>query len=206
MPTFDPKVDAYIAKAADFAKPILEHFRTIVHKASPDITESIKWGVPSFDYKGKMLCSLAAFKQHCALGFWLGAQIKSLQPYLAEVDDRASEFGRIANIKSVKDLPKNMDLLAAVKEAIALVDAGVTLKRAPAKKSTELRVPESLAKALAKNKTAKAVFEKFAPSHRKEYIQWITEAKTDATRDKRIASAIEWIAEGKGRNWKYERK
>ncbi|WP_114793041.1 YdeI/OmpD-associated family protein [Niabella yanshanensis] len=206
MPTFDPKVDDYIAKAADFAKPVLEHFRTIVHKASPDITESIKWGVPSFDYNGKMLCSLAAFKQHCALGFWLGAQIKSLQPYLAEVHDRASEFGRIANIKSVKDLPKNMDLLAAVKEAIALVDAGVTLKRTQAKKSAELPVPESLAKALAKNKTAKAVFEKFAPSHRKEYIQWITEAKTDATRDKRIASAIEWIAEGKGRNWKYERK
>jgi len=206
MPTFDPKVDAYIAKAADFAKPVLEHFRTIVHKASPDITESIKWGVPSFDYKGKMLCSLAAFKQHCALGFWLGAQIKSLQPYLAEAEDRAYEFGRIANIKSVKDLPNNMDLLAAVKEAIVLADAGVTLKRAPAKKSTELPVPESLTKALAKNKAAKAVFEKFAPSHRKEYIQWITEAKTDATRDKRIASAIEWIAEGKGRNWKYERK
>jgi uncharacterized protein YdeI (YjbR/CyaY-like superfamily) len=206
MPTFDPKVDAYIAKAADFAKPVLEHFRTIVHKASPDITESIKWGVPSFDYKGKMLCSLAAFKQHCALGFWLGAQIKSLQPYLAEAEDRAYEFGRIAHIKSVKDLPNNMDLLAAVKEAIVLADAGVTLKRAPAKKSTELPVPESLTKALAKNKAAKAVFEKFAPSHRKEYIQWITEAKTDATRDKRIASAIEWIAEGKGRNWKYERK
>ena len=206
MPTFDPKVDAYIAKAADFAKPVLEHFRTIVYKASPDITESIKWGVPSFDYKGKMLCSLAAFKQHCALGFWLGAQIKSLQPYLAEVEDRASEFGRIANIKSVKDLPRNKDLLAAVKEAIALMDAGVTLKRAPAKKLAELPVPEPLAKALAKNKAAKTVFEKFAPSHRKEYIQWITEAKTDATRDKRIASAIEWIAEGKGRNWKYERK
>ncbi|MCH5716980.1 DUF1801 domain-containing protein [Niabella hibiscisoli] len=134
MPTFDPKVDAYIARAADFAKPVLEHFRAIVHKASPDITESIKWGVPSFDYKGKMLCSLAAFKQHCALGFWLGAQIKTLQPYLVEVEDRASEFGRIAHIKSVKDLPKNMDLLAAVKEAIALADAGVTLKRAPAKK------------------------------------------------------------------------
>lgn len=206
MPAFDPKVDAYIARAPEFAKPVLEHFRVIVHKASPDITESIKWSVPSFDYKGKMLCSMAAFKQHCALAFWLGAQIKALQPYLAEVEDRASEFGRIPDIKSVKDLPKNMDLLAAVKEAIALADAGITLKRAPAKKSAELPVPEDLAKALGKNKAAKAVFEKFAPSHRKEYIQWITEAKTDATRNKRIASAIEWIAEGKGRNWKYERK
>ncbi|MCH5596618.1 YdeI/OmpD-associated family protein [Niabella ginsengisoli] len=204
MPTLNSKVDDYIAKSADFAKPILEHFRAIVHKASPDITESIKWGVPSFDYKGKMMCSVAAFKKHCAIGFWLGAQVKALKPYLEKATEAASEFGRIANITSVKDLPKDMDLIAAVKEAIHLADLGVTMKRAPAKKSAELPVPEALSKALQKNKKAKEVFENFSPSHRKEYIQWINDAKTDATRDKRLASAMEWIAEGKGRNWKYE--
>ena len=205
MSTFNPKVDNYIAKAADFAKPVLEHFRAVVHRASPNITESIKWGVPSFDYKGKMMCSLAAFKGHCAMGFWLGGQISALKPYLEKATEAASEFGRIANIKSIEDLPKDMDLVAAVKEAIQLIDAGVTMKRAPAKKAAELPIPEALMKALGKNKKAKAVFEGFAPSHRKEYIQWINEAKTEATRDRRIATTIEWVSEGKGRNWKYER-
>ncbi|MGC4232388.1 MAG: YdeI/OmpD-associated family protein [Niabella sp.] len=201
---YNSKVDDYISKAADFAQPILEHFRATVHNAAPGITESIKWGVPSFEYKNKIMCSLAAFKNHCAINFWSGSQITSLKPYLAPSAEGASDFGRIGNIKSLKDLPK--DLAAIVKEAMALIDEGITVKRIPAKNSATLPIPDALAKVLAKNKKAKAAFEKLAPSHRKEYIQWINEAKTEATRDKRIATTIEWATEGKGKNWKYEKR
>lgn len=206
MSTFNPKVDGYINRAAPYAKPILEWFRKAVHKASAEITESIKWGVPSFDYNGKIMCSIAAFKQHCAIAFWLGRNIKALQPYLKESDTGDSNFGRIKDIKTVKDLPKDLDLIAAVKEAIALMDEGVAMKRTSAKKAAPLAVPKALAQALAKDKAAKSNFEKFAPSHRKEYIQWINEAKTEVTKDKRIATTVEWVSEGKGKNWMYERK
>ncbi|HMR81592.1 MAG TPA: YdeI/OmpD-associated family protein [Niabella sp.] len=201
---YNSKVDDYISKAADFAQPILKHFRATVHKAAPGITESIKWGVPSFEYKNKIMSSLAAFKSHCAINFWSGLQITSLKPYLAPPAEGASNLGRIGNIKSLKDLPQN--LAAIIKEAMALIDKGITVKRAPAKKSAAFPIPGALAKALAKNKKAKTAFEKLAPSHRKEYIQWINEAKTEATRYKRIATTIEWATEGKGKNWKYEKR
>ncbi|MBO9595072.1 MAG: YdeI/OmpD-associated family protein [Niabella sp.] len=200
----DPRHEIYISRAQPFAQPVLEHIRKLVHKACPDVEETMKWSFPHFDYHGKILCSMAAFKQHAVLNFWLSNTISILKPYLV-VEGEAKAMGQLGKLTSVKDLPPDKVLLQAIKEAMILIDAGASLKKAPPKKAVELPVPDALKKALAKNKTAKAVFEKFPPSHRGEYIQWITDAKTDVTRDKRIATTIEWLAEGRNRNWKYER-
>ncbi len=204
MATQDPKHEMYISNTQPFAQPVLEHIRKLVHKACPDVEETMKWSFPHFDYHGKILCSMAAFKQHAVLNFWLSNDIEALKPYRV-VEGTAKAMGQLGKLTSVKDLPPDKILLLAIKEAMILIDAGASLKKAPPQKAAELPVPDMLKKALAKNKTAKAVFEKFPPSHRKEYIQWITEAKTDATRDKRIATPLEWLTEGRNRNWKYER-
>lgn len=200
----NPKVDAYITKAQPFAQPILQYLRKAVHEACNNVEETIKWGFPHFDYNGKMMCSMAAFKQHCAFGFWLASEMKTMETYRKKnTEETSNGMGQFGKIASIKDLPTEKELIKMVKEAMALSDKGVVLKRNIPQKSAELPVPEELQKALNKNKAAKTVFEKFPPSHRKEYIIWITGAKTDATRQKRIATTIEWVAEGKGRNWKY---
>ena len=198
-------IDVYIAKSADFAKPILIHIRELVHKSCPEVEEKMKWSFPHFDYKDEMMCSMAAFKQHCAFGFWKASLMKD--PVLVENARSESAMGHLGRITSVKDLPSDKKIISWIKEAMKLNDQGIKLPskiKTPIKK--ELEVPGELIKALSKNKKAQQVFEAFAYSHRKEYIQWICDAKTDETRNKRIATAIEWIAEGKGRNWKYERK
>lgn len=205
MATRDPRHKMYIANAQPFAQPVLEHIRKLVHKACPDVEETMKWSFPHFDYHGKILCSMAAFKQHAVLNFWLSNDIEALKPYRV-VEGAAKAMGQLGRLTSVKDLPPDKILLQAIKEAMTLIDAGASLKKAPPLKAVKSPLPDGLKKALAKNKMAKAVFEKFSPSHRKEYIQWITAAKTDATRDKRIATTLEWLAEGRNRNWKYERK
>lgn len=198
-------VDTYIAKSADFAKPILYHIRDLVHKACPDVEEKIKWGMPFFDYKGEMLCHMASFKQHAVMGFWKASLMKD--PVLTENAKAETAMGHLGKITSLKSMPSDKKITAWIKEAMQLTDKGIKLpaKTKPAEKK-ELTVPDYFAKALAKNKKARQVFENFAYSHRKEYLQWITEAKTEETRNKRMATALEWIAEGKGRNWKYERK
>lgn len=198
----EPKIDVYIEKSAEFAKPILRHIRQLVHKACPDIKEAVKWGMPFFDCDGPV-CNMASFKQHCAFGFWKAPLMKDPENIFNK--DGKNAMGQFDRITSIKDLPADKIIIAYIKEAVELNKAGVKVVKAKAAVQ-ELPVPEALAAALKKNKTAKAAFEKFPPSHRKEYIQWITEAKTDATRDKRVAAAIEWMAEGKGRNWKYEKK
>lgn len=205
MATRDPLHELYIANAQPFAQPVLKHIRKLVHRACPDVVETMKWSFPHFDYHGKILCSMAAFKQHAVLNFWLSNDIMALKPYLV-VEGAAKAMGQLGKLTAVKDLPPDNVLLQALEEAMALIDAGTSLKKAPPQKAVELPVPDALKKALAKNKTARAAFEKFPPSHRKEYIQWITDAKTPATRDKRIATTLEWLTEGKSRNWKYERK
>lgn len=203
----DQRIDAYITNAQPFAKPILEYIRSVVHKACNDCHETIKWSFPHFDYKGKMMCSMAAFKQHCALNFWLAAEMKTVQAHKEKTKAEAgNSMGHFGKITSVKDLPAEKELMGMIREAMELSEKGVVIKRSVPSKETELPVPDMLQKALIKNKNAKAAFEKFPPSHRREYITWIADAKTDTTRDKRIATAIEWIAEGKGRNWKYEKK
>lgn len=197
-------VDHYIAKSKPFAQPILEHIREIVHTASPHIEEVIKWGFPHFEYKGN-ICSMAAFKEHCAFGFWKGSMMKDEDKIINPIGKTA--MGSMGRITTIKELPPKKILVKYIKEAIELNEKGITVpKKSPVAKTTELAIPEDLSIALAKNKKAKTVFDKFAPSHRKEYIMWITEAKREETRKNRIDQAIEWIAEGKGKNWKYETK
>ena len=195
MGKHDRRVDAYIAKSRDFAKPILEHLREVVHTACADVEETMRWSFPHFDYKGT-LCSMAAFKEHCAFGFWKGALVVGERPKDA--------MGHLGRITSIKDLPTKKALIALVKKAAKLNEAGV--KRVIVRKpKPPLETPPDLVSALAKNKKAKSAFEAFPPSHRRDYVEWITEAKTDATRERRLKQALEWIAEGKPRNWKYER-
>lgn len=197
-------IDAYIAKSADFAKPILNHIRELVQKTCPEVEEKMKWSFPHFDYKGEMMCSMAAFKQHASFGFWKAALMKD--PVLAETAKSEVAMGHLGRITSLKDLPADKKLTSWIKEAMKLNEEGIKVAKPKITEKKELVVPEYFIKALSKNKKAKQVFDNFPYSHKKEYLQWITEAKTEETRDKRMATALEWIAEGKGRNWKYERK
>jgi uncharacterized protein YdeI (YjbR/CyaY-like superfamily) len=195
----DPRVDAYIDMAGDFAKPILARLRTAVHSACPDVEEAVKWSFPHFMYKG-MLCSMASFKKHAAFGFWKGSLV------LGDASKNAEAMGQLGRLTKLSDLPPAEVLAGYIKKAVALNDDGVkvvrTVKR-PAPKT--LRVPAELASALNKNKNAHATFTGFSPSHKREYIEWITEAKSADTRARRVKTAIEWLTEGKARNWKYVR-
>ena len=200
MPTRDPRIDAYIAKAQPFAQPILAHIRAVVHEACPDVVETMKWSFPHFTYRGHILCGMSAFKAHCALGFWRSRDLVGAATKNAEA---MGDYGRIA---SVADLPSATKLKAVVRRAMRLEDTGAP--RVPRKKSAPKPppvTPRALASALAKVPRAKAAWAAFAPSHRREYIEWITEAKTAPTRERRIAQTVEWVADGKGRNWKYAR-
>jgi uncharacterized protein YdeI (YjbR/CyaY-like superfamily) len=198
----DKRIDAYIEKAQPFARPILKQIRKIVHKGCPEVEETIKWGMPSFEYKG-LLCGMAAFKQHAVFGFWKAALMKDAKMLLAENANAMGQFGKMT---SVKNLPPEKKFLSLVKEAMKLNEAGVKLPPKPRlKEAKPLAVPSYFKRALASNKKAQNVFEAFSPSKKKDYIEWITEAKTEETREKRMETALEWLAEGKSRNWKYEK-
>ena len=197
----DPRIDAYIAKQKDFAKPILSHLRDVVHAACPDVEETLKWSAPFFVYRGGMMCSMAAFKEHAVFGFWKASLIEGLGPNSANGGEAAGNMGRIT---SVKDLPRRKILSASIKAAMKLHDEGTVVSRPKSAPKPDAAVPPQLASALAKHKLAKAAFERLSSSHRREYMNWITEAKREATKVKRVAQAIEWIVEGKSRNWKYQ--
>jgi uncharacterized protein YdeI (YjbR/CyaY-like superfamily) len=201
MPTLDPRVDAYIAKSAAFAKPILKHIRSLVHAACPDVVETMKWSFPHFDYQGVM-CSMAAFKEHCAFGFWKGSLF--LPKGNGDGDEGSGGMGQFGRITSIDDLPGKKVLTGYIKQAMKLNEAGARVPKAK-KEKPPLTVPDYFRAALKKNKKAQATFDKFSPSHQREYVEWITEAKQDATRQKRLAQAIQWLVEGKSRNWKYEK-
>jgi hypothetical protein len=199
----DPRVDAYIAKAAPFAQPILEHVRAIVHEACPEAEETIKWGMPTFMSGGSILCGMAAFKAHASFGFWKHALVMG-DAGKDEGVERVGmgSFGKLAGLG---DLPPKQQLVAYVKKAAALNAQGArpaSARKAAPPKPAPLPTPE-FAAALRRNKAAAAAFKAFPPSHQREYVEWIAEAKREATRDRRIAQAVEWIAEGKQRNWKY---
>jgi uncharacterized protein YdeI (YjbR/CyaY-like superfamily) len=198
MANTDPRIDAYIANAAVFARPILERARIVVHEACPQVEETIKWGMPTFVYAGGILCGMAAFKQHATFGFWKHALVMGEG---AERDGMGS-FGKMT---SVRDLPPKKELVPLIRKAMALNEEGV--KTPQARKRTTPRpapkVPADLAAALRDNPAARETFERFPPSHRREYVEWLEEAKREETRKKRLAQAIEWLAEGKQRNWKY---
>ena len=201
MPKTDPRVDAYIDKARDFAKPVLNHIRELVHQACPDVEETMKWSFPHFDYKGQMMCSMASFKEHCAFGFWKQSLLED-----AAFPSEKSAMGSFGRITSLKDLPNAKTMKKLIHDAMKLNDEGKKVQRAPVSKDKkEVVVPDVLQKALSKSKAAAATFNNFPYSKKKDYVDWINDAKTDATRDKRLATTIEWLAEGKARNWKYEK-
>jgi uncharacterized protein YdeI (YjbR/CyaY-like superfamily) len=191
----DPRVDAYIAAAAAFAQPILRHLRTLVHATIPEAEEAIKWGMPCLTYRGKNLAGLAAFKAHASFG--------------VHGDGTAVEgMGQFGKLKSLADLPDDEEIAARLLSAKDRIDrTGTALRKKPANARSprpELPIPEEFAVVLAANPAARAALESFAPSHRREYVEWIVEAKQPETRAKRIAQAIGWLTDGKKRNWKYE--
>lgn len=206
MGKHDPRVDAYIEKSADFAKPILNHLREIIHTTCPDVEETWKWSFPNFDYSGSTMLSMAAFKAHCSFGFWKAALMPDPDNIL-EIAERAA-MGQLGKITSLKDLPKDTVLKKYIKAAMKLNEEGVK-RPAASKVTTEekeaLAPPADFAALLKKNKAANKVFSEFSYSNKKEYITWIEEAKTEATRTKRMNEAVEWIAEGKTRHWKYKK-
>jgi len=208
MPKTDKRVDAYINKSAEFAKPILKHIRKLVHAAVPDVEETMKWSFPHFDYNGSMMCSMAAFKEHASFGFWKYQLLKDTKGYLQERSSKGGEgMGNLGRITSMKGLPPDSVILDLIAQAKRLNDEGIKLPPRPKSHTRkELIVPEYFLKSLRKDKKALATFESFSYSHTKEYIEWITEAKTDETRSRRITTAIEWLSEGKPRNWKYMKK
>ena len=192
----DPRVDAYIAKAAPFAQPILAHLRAVVHRAAPSIEEDIKWSMPMFLHNGKIVANMAAFKAHASFGFWRREVVG---------DAAASEgMGQFGKVVSLADLPPEADLIALVQRAMALVDAGAKMPRPAKAPKAAATLPDDLAAALAAMPGAAALFEKFPPGARREYIDWVVEAKQTATRQRRVAQAAAWIADGKRRNWKHE--
>ena len=200
MGTRDPRIDAYIARSAEFARPILTHLREVVHEACPDVEETMKWSMPHFMYEG-MLCGMAAFKQHCTFGFWKGALI--VKPGDIPGEKAMGQFG---TIRSMDALPPRRTIAKYVKEAMRLNEQGV---RNPARSKPRNRkpveVPADLEAALRKNRKARATFDALSPSHRREYVEWITEAKREETRARRVETAVEWMTDGKSRNWKYEK-
>ena len=197
MGTRDPRVDAYIARSAEFARPILSHLREIVHSACPEVEETLKWSAPHFMYRG-MLAGMSAFKAHCAFGFWKGSLVTG-----GDGGVEAQAMGQFGRITSLDDLPPRRVIIGYVKQAMKLNEEGVKTPKRRKTPKPEPLMPAELAAALAKNAKARATFEAFSPSHRREYVEWIAEAKGEETRQRRLANALEWMAEGKARNWKY---
>ena len=188
----DPRVDAYIAEAPDFAKPILARIRAKVHEAVPDVVETIKWSVPAFDYQGPM-AGVAAFKAHIRFGFWRGGTVGG------------KAIPSMERIESIKDLPSDRELIRTIKRAAQMNESGVKMAR-PTTPKPPVKVPSYVLEAIRTNKKALAAFEAFSHSHKREYVEWITDARAEATRQRRLETAVQWIAEGKSRNWKYVRR
>jgi uncharacterized protein YdeI (YjbR/CyaY-like superfamily) len=194
----DPRIDAYIARQADFARPILEHLRRVVHEAAPEVEETIKWSMPHFTCEGRLLAGMAAFKAHATFGLWRASAV------LGETGSEREAMGQFGRIASIDDLPPEQELKAVIRRAAEHAKEGP--KPRPKKPpKPELEPPPELEAALDSNPAARATFDNFTPGCRREYVEWVVGAKRPETRDKRIAQAVEWMAEGKKRNWKYEK-
>jgi uncharacterized protein YdeI (YjbR/CyaY-like superfamily) len=199
-PSRDPRVDAYVESSPAYAQPILRYLRDAVHAACPQVEETMKWSRPHFLYKG-MLCGMSAFKEHCAFGFWKGSLI------VAAGDNKNNQaMGQFGRIASVKELPSKKQIGLYVRAAMKLNEDGVRPVRAKSRTRKPLPVPADLAAGLKRNKKARATFDGFSPSNRRDYIEWITEAKGEDTRQRRLATTLEWLGEGKPRHWKYQKK
>jgi len=200
MVTRDPRIDAYIKKAAPFAQPILEQLRAVVHEACPEVVETLKWSSPSFEYKG-ILCGMAAFKAHCVFGFWKHSLV------FDGVDAKArTAMGSYGRLTSLDELPSKTEMKRLIKKAMKLNDEGVKAVRDKTPKKKPPSMPAELEAALRRNKTARTNFAAFSPSHQREYMEWIGEAKGEDTRQRRLETALEWIADGKPRHWKYMKR
>jgi uncharacterized protein YdeI (YjbR/CyaY-like superfamily) len=192
----DPRVDAYIANAAEFAKPILIHLRKLVHSGCPEVVEEIKWSFPNFSHKG-ILC-----KNHCSFGFWKAALVLGNDKLAGKREE--SGMGQMGRITSVSDLPNEKVLLGYIKKAAQLNEDGIKRPSKPKSKEKKvLVIPPAFMSALKANKKALATFENFSYSHKKEYVEWFTEAKGEDTRKRRLESTLQWLTEGKSRHWKY---
>jgi uncharacterized protein YdeI (YjbR/CyaY-like superfamily) len=200
-----PPVDAYIAASGDFAQPILHHLREIIHEAVPEVTEEMKWSRPFFVCRGVILCNIAAFKQHCSFGLWGPAAASHMRADGVAASEGMGSFGKLTSVADLPSRARLVSYLRAAAQAVSTGDRTTLWPRPRTVKSRELTVPDALTTALAKNRTAAERFEAMSPSCRREYCDWIAEARRDETRDRRVATAIEWIAEGKSRNWKYEK-
>lgn len=196
----DPRIDLCIERAAPFARPILTRLRSLIHRACPEVTETLKWNSPSFEHHG-LLCGFAAFKKHCAFGFWKEVLLRK---NASATDIKALDA--LGRIESEDDLPSDAAIVRLIRRAAKLNEDGVKAPAKPKAKKPPPRTPTDLAAALRQHPEAAAQFRDFSPSHKREYIEWITEAKRPETRARRLATAVEWIAQGKGQNWKYERK
>jgi uncharacterized protein YdeI (YjbR/CyaY-like superfamily) len=203
--THDPRVDAYIEKSAAFAQPVLHHLREVVHRAVPHVTEDIKWSRPFFLYNGKILCNISAFKAHCTFGIWNTEIASAIKATGRDSSEAMGTFGRIT---SVKDLPPAKEieqlLQLAAKDLTQGLNNPLKAMRSVKPPRKEVAPPAEFLNALKKNKTAQKTYDSFTPSQRREYLDWITDAKREETRNNRIAQAVEWISEGKQRNWKYQ--
>jgi uncharacterized protein YdeI (YjbR/CyaY-like superfamily) len=203
MPETDPRVDAYLDKAAPFAKPIMIKLRKLIFQACPEARETIKWSFPNYEVYGSVLCNMAAFKEHCAFGFWKASLLKDPNGIL-KVKDR-NAMGHLDRLRSVKDLPPDKVLISYIREAAMLNKNNIKVARPKSAPKKELPIPKVLAAALKTNKKAASVFEGFSPSNRREYIEWLLDAKSEETLNKRLATTMEWLEEGKSRNWKYKK-
>ena len=199
MGTRDPRVDAYIEKAPEYARPILSYMRQVIHEGCPEVQETIKWSAPFFDHHGVM-CGIAAFKEYCAFNFWKGPLV------LGTDTAHADSAGQLGRIYTVADLPPREVFVGYIRKAAQLNEEGVKVEKPKREAKAAAEVPAVLTAALEGNPTARAAFDAFSPSQRRDYVEWLTDAKSDATRERRLAQAIEWIAEGKPRHWKYQRK
>ncbi len=206
-PQPDPRIDAYLLQAQPFAQPILRHLRKLIHQACPEAEETIKWSRPFFQYRGAILCNIAAFKHHCSFGFWgeeIGAVLRQAQVL------RGDAMGSLGHITSLADLPSDALMLGWIRQAAAFVANGeytspVAARRKVAKPAAApLSSPAEFTSALRANRQAASAFASFSRSAQREYVEWIADAKRPQTREKRIATAVEWISQGKQRNWKYQ--
>ncbi|WP_160710899.1 YdeI/OmpD-associated family protein [Chitinophaga solisilvae] len=201
----DPRTDAYISTSAPFAQPILAHLRELIHKNCPEVTETIKWGMPYFTYQGTNLCSFAAFKQHCAFIFWKGKEMEDTDNIFKRGEDEKA-MGHLGKIEKLKDLPADKIMGKYIKAAAILNESpakAANKEKITATPKRELEIPDYFLAALKKNKQALAIFNAFSYSNKKEYVEWVTGAKTATTREERLNTAVAWMAEGKIRNWKY---
>ncbi|HEY6906296.1 MAG TPA: YdeI/OmpD-associated family protein [Ignavibacteriaceae bacterium] len=206
MPNKDKRIDAYINQAQPFAKPILKKLRELIHKGIPEVEETMKWGMPFFEYKGPV-CNFAGFKEHATFRFWKYQLMSDPGGKLNEIANKGGEaMGNLGRITGLENLPPDKIMIDFLKQARQINEEGLKVsvkKKAP---KTGLKIPAYFTVALKKNKAAETAFKNFSYAHKKEYLQWITEAKTEPTRLKRLETAIEWMSEGKSRNWKYMKK